>query len=157
MQLITIEQARAHCKTDADDDDIVILYASSAEAACASAANRNLYVDAAALDAAIIVALADMATAQTAYDAAILAADALTDANAKALACEVAERNLNVAKLNKEATLYGKVAGADIIQAVLLTLGDYYAHREETVMGAMGELPTGAAAIMWRNRKVATI
>lgn len=53
MQLITLEQARAHCRVDGTaDDDILTLYGDAAEEAARQLLNRNIYPDQASLDAA---------------------------------------------------------------------------------------------------------
>lgn len=53
MQLITLEQARAHCRVDGTaDDDMLTLYGDAAEEAARQLLNRNIYPDQASLEAA---------------------------------------------------------------------------------------------------------
>lgn len=59
MQLITIEQARLHCRVDAGvDDSMLELYAGAAEEAAQSFLNRRVYPDAEAMAAAVLAGTA---------------------------------------------------------------------------------------------------
>ncbi len=54
MELITIEQARAHCRVDADDDALLQLYGSASEGAAQDFLNRRVYPDESSMAAAIL-------------------------------------------------------------------------------------------------------
>lgn len=53
MDLVTIEQVRAHCRTEPEDDVLVTLYADSAEQQVQDFLNRRVFKNQAALDAAV--------------------------------------------------------------------------------------------------------
>lgn len=54
MELITIEQARAHCRTDSDDDTTLELYGSASEGAAQQFLNRRVFPDADSMAAAVL-------------------------------------------------------------------------------------------------------
>lgn len=141
MNLISLAQACNQCKVDEGDDDAQItLYGDAAESAIASACNRHLYADSGALAAAIGSIPTAMATAYATYTAAIEAANLLEDP-AKALAIRLADTALSQASIEQEKVLWGRVAGPDLVAAVLLTLGHLYDNRKAVVTGQ------GAAAV----------
>lgn len=160
MNLITVDQARAHCKADAADDTMLTIYANAAEKACERAVNRNVYVDADARDAAIAAIPAAMTAAFAAYDAAKIAADALTDARDQDVAYSIACEQLAAAQLDQTRTVNSIIADDDYIAAVLLTLGSLYVTREDEIVGqgaTAAKLPNGAAALLWPHRWVGSL
>ena len=54
MRLVTIEQARQHCRVDSDDDQMLTLYGGAAEDAAQEFLNRRAYLGVAALGAAVL-------------------------------------------------------------------------------------------------------
>jgi len=54
MRLVTIEQARQHCRVDSDDDQMLTLYGGAAEDAAQEFLNRRVYEDEAELAAAVL-------------------------------------------------------------------------------------------------------
>lgn len=54
MELVTIEQARTHCRTDMHDDELLQLYGDAAEGAAQQFLNRRVFPDAATMDAAVL-------------------------------------------------------------------------------------------------------
>lgn len=151
MQLITIGQARLHCKADEADDDMLTIYANAAEAACAKALNRNVYPDADALASARAGMQAAMVTANAAYETAMDAADEIDIAADKLVAEEIAMQNLVEAQCDYYRKRDGIVVTDDILAAILLTLGHLYRNREDVVTGqgaAAIELPMGARALL---------
>lgn len=58
MRLVTIEQARQHCRVDSDDDQMLTLYAGAAEDAAQEFLNRRVYEDEDALAAAVLAGTA---------------------------------------------------------------------------------------------------
>jgi len=161
MRFITIETARVHCKTDGTDDDAQLeICVDGAEAACVREVNRDVFVDATAQSVAMTALPGIMATARTAYDAAIIAADALTDSNARDFAIELAESELTKAKVAASKTMKGIVAEPNFVSAVLLTLGHLYANREDVVAGqgaAAVELPNASRALLAPLRWVGSL
>jgi predicted HD phosphohydrolase len=58
MRLVTIEQARQHCRADSDDDQMLTLYGGAAEDAAQDFLNRRVYEDEDALAAAVLAGAA---------------------------------------------------------------------------------------------------
>lgn len=54
MELITLEQARAHCRADADDDALLELYGSASEGAAQQFLNRRVFPDADSMATAVL-------------------------------------------------------------------------------------------------------
>jgi len=54
VDLITLEQARQHCRADAGDDDMLAVYADAAEQAAQDFLNRRVFKDADTLADAVI-------------------------------------------------------------------------------------------------------
>lgn len=160
MVLITIQQARDHCKADSDDDAMLTIYANAAEKAVAKLVNRNLYPDAPAMAAARQAIPAALTVALAEYDAAITAAEALEDEREEAFAKEMAEAALAEVKLDHVNTIYGMVATDDLIAAVLLTLGHLRVNKESVAVGpSMGaiEVPMGVYPLCWPHRRLGSL
>lgn len=148
MNLVTLDNLRAHVKSDGDDDDLLSIYGNAAEEACARACNRHFYKDQPALDAARAGLPTLMEVAYTAYDAAIEAAALIEDERLAADAEEAAEIDLAAARSNQLRTRHGKVAGPDVLAAVLLTAGHLYVNRQDGVPGDL-QPPAAAAALLY--------
>lgn len=58
MQLITIEQARQHCRADTADDAMLELYGGAAEGAAQQFLNRCVFPDAGSMAAAVLAGTA---------------------------------------------------------------------------------------------------
>lgn len=54
MDLVTIEQVRAHCRAEAEDDALLTVYADAAEQMAQDFLNRKVYADADALAEAVL-------------------------------------------------------------------------------------------------------
>ena len=54
MELITLEQARAHCRVDTEDDALLELYGGAAEGAAQQFLNRRVFADAASMATAVL-------------------------------------------------------------------------------------------------------
>lgn len=74
MDLVTIEQLRAHCRAEPEDDTLLTVYADAAEQAAQDFLNRKVYPDAEAMAAAVLDGLAgeDPIVVNAAIQAAIL-------------------------------------------------------------------------------------
>lgn len=147
MELVTISELNYQCRTSGEDA-LLTIYADAAEKACAKIANRNLYPDAEALQAAIQAIPAVMAVAYTAYDTAMDAAALLDDERDQETAEAIAERALLTAQINESRTVNGIVADGDIKGAILLTVAEFYRNRE------IGDVPRGARNILELNAYV---
>lgn len=58
MRLVTIEEARQHCRVDSDDDQMLTLYGRAAEDAAQEFLNRRVYKDEDALAVAVLAGTA---------------------------------------------------------------------------------------------------
>lgn len=155
MNLITLAQARLHVKADGDDDDVLTIYCNAAEAACARLANRNLYKDMAALNAALSALPDALSDAWEAHDAAMIAAAGLSDLRQRAFAEDNARASLSAAMATHQNVVNGIVVTDDMIAAVLLTVGHLYRNRENNITGqgaAAVELPMSAQNLMAPHR-----
>ena len=166
MKLITFDEARDHVKADGDDDQLIVVYCNAAEAACARIANRSLFATTADRVAAVATIGARMAAAYTAYDAAILAADAEDDdrvatmlksaAKAELTRVETAcEYDMHGLAIDAAPDVAGMTANDAIRAAVLLLVGHYYATRPAVLTGqgaAAVEIPQGTTDIMLNYR-----
>ena len=95
MNLVTIEQVRAHCRAEAEDDAILTIYADAAEEAAQNFLNRRVYATPEAMAAAILddTAGCDPMVVTPAVTAAVLLAtghmyrnrESVTDAPARNL------------------------------------------------------------------------
>lgn len=134
---------------------MLTIYADAAEAAAVGFLNRNVYVDNAALTAAL--AAVDMTGIHSAYEDAIEAADALDSDLDKQFATDKANIALHDAQLSASMTLDGMVVTKDIKSAVLLIAGHLYRNRESVATGQSAsavEVPMSAEWLMRPYRKI---
>jgi len=155
MSLLTIDEARAQCRVEADyPAEQLQPYIDGAEDDAAGYLNRAIFADQATLDAARDAVPAALGAAQDAYDAAVIAAAAINnDAEAQAT-LDVADARLADAKQSAARTVNGIVVDAGIKSAVRLTLGHLFANREAVVAGQAMELPLGAQSLLRPKRRV---
>jgi hypothetical protein len=147
MELVTISELNYQCRTSGEDA-LLTMYADAAEAALAKLANRNLYIDADALQAAIDAVPADMAAAHIAYDEAMDAAALIDDERDRATAESIAENALSNAQITESRTINGIAINGSIKGAILLTVAEFYRNRE------VGDVPQGARNIMQLHQYV---
>lgn len=156
MILVTLDQVRAHCRADDDEDAEITLYATAAEAAAFAFLDRNVYADADALKAAVDGVPAAMVAASAAKQAAYDAAAAIEDETARCMAYDAADQAFERAKENARRTYVGIVGNDAIRAAVLLIAGHLYRNREEVVTGTSSvgavQLPVGAHSFLWPYR-----
>lgn len=147
---IDLPTAKLHLRVDSTEEDALIeLWLAAAEQGAADYLNRHIYVDQAALTAAIANVPADLAAATAAYDAAILAADAIDTVVDADMARFAALEAYNAAQSDARRTHQGVVANANIKAAALLTLGHLYANREDVIVGvSVTALPMGAQSLL---------
>lgn len=155
MPLLTIEQCRRQCRVDGDyDDDLLAELLASAEDSAAAELNRAVFADQAELDAAWGELPAAAAAAAAEYATAVAAAAAESDAEKANAMVAVAVAKRDALALARSRALHGIVANASIVGAVRLTLGDLYANRENTVIGATAvQMPAGAKALLRPYRR----
>lgn len=155
MSLLTIDEARAQCRVEADyPAEQLQPYIDGAECDAAAYLNRALFATQTDLDAAMDAVPATMATAGAAYAAALLAADAMTDLDQQQATIDVAETRMSSAREAASRIIHGAVVNPAILAAVRLTLGNLFTNRESVVLGAPVELPLGARSLLRHYRRV---
>ncbi|MYM31489.1 phage gp6-like head-tail connector protein [Duganella sp. CY15W] len=150
MSLISMDVAKSHLRVVGSDEDADIeLKLQAAEQAASAYLNRNLYVDQAALNAALESAPGAFAAACEAHRTAIDAANALSDDAQRGMALLGAHERFDAANLASILIYRGMVANSAIKAAILLTLGHLYENREDAVVGlVITELPAGARSLL---------
>lgn len=155
MRFLTLDQARQHCKADDTDDVMLSIYIEAAERECEKLANRTIFKNAAAQTTAINAVPAAINAAKVIYDAAILAADALTDETAKEYATKIAQTTYDNVKFKQNEIIDSIVMEDNILNAMLLLIAHWYMNREEVVVGqSVVAIPSGVQSIMYKYRKV---
>jgi hypothetical protein len=152
MVLVTLEELLEHCKQDAGVDDAELTRCgNAAEKMAAQFTNRDIFPDQTAFDAALDGVSSSMAAAHVAYDAAIAAADALSDSRDQAYATERAKKDLRAVTARNSRILSGMIVNDAIKAAILLIAAHLYRNREEVAVGATVatvQIPMGAARIL---------
>lgn len=156
MPVITLDQARAHLRVEADyPGEQIQAYIAGAEDAAAQYLNRTVFADAGAQAAALDALPAALAAAKAAYDATVAAAAAIEDPVARQATIDVARVRLAGEQSLAARNLNGTVSNPSIVAACLLTVGHLYANRTDVVVGAtVAELPNGARALLRPYRRV---
>lgn len=157
MEIITIDQARDHCKADSADDNMLTIYGNAAEQAIGRLVNRGVYPTAEARSADITAKSAELVAAFTAYDTAVEAADAVDDDRVREMMLASAEAELSRAKSEAGNAIHGIVANDDLKGAIFLVLGHLWANRETTVVGPSLNavaVPFGAENLAWPYRRL---
>jgi len=146
MSFVTLEEAKLHLRVDGTDEDALIgVYIAAAEKSAIALLDRGVYADGTALGVAKAAAPVELDSAIAAYEAAMTAAEAMTDANAIAAAVQAAGNDLLRAQVAHRQAMDGMVVNEAIKAAVLLIVGSLYAQREDVVVGvSVAQLPNGA-------------
>lgn len=153
---LTLPEALAHLRLEPDyPPDQVQPYVDAAADAAERYLNRRIFSDQAAFDAALDEVPSKLAAARVAYDAAVVAANALTDETERAAALKVACVRLQGARMHSDWTFAGLILAPSMRSAMLLTLGHLFANRSAVVVGGTAvELPRGALDLLRPYRKV---
>lgn len=156
MPLLTIEQCRRQCRVDGDyDDDLLSELLGSAEDSAAAYINRAVFPDQSALAAALAELPAGAAAAAEEYASAIAAAASESNSEMAKAMVEVALAKRDALALARNRVLHGIVVNGSVVAAIRLMLGDLYANRENTMVGAVAvEMPAGAKALLRPYRRV---
>jgi len=156
MGLITIEQARAHCRVDPDyPAEQLQPYMDGAESDASAYLNRDLFPTQEAFDAALDALPSKAAQASAAYAAAVEAASGIADDDERRSTLEVANLRRSQERESAARVMAGMVSNASVVSAILLTVGSRFANREGTVVGAPAtELPLGVKEILRPFRRI---
>lgn len=156
MALLTAEECRAHCRViNAGEDHVLLAMLASAEDAAVAYLNRAIYETQEALDADLAALPDAAATAQADYDAAVVAAEAETNAVKAESMLEVAYVKLVAAQRSAARAINGIVVNPSILAAVKMTMGHLYENREAVVAGVtVAEVPHGVHALLRPYRRV---
>lgn len=155
MSLLTLDQARLHCRVTGTAEDALLQSAiESASDIAAAYLNRQIYATAMERDAALDAAPSALSAAGIAYDLAMIDITLIEDDIERTAAAEVARRKLAAAKDAFRRTLDGVVLNDSIVAALNLIVGQLYIYRENLASSATAELPLGAHALLRPYRKV---
>lgn len=156
MSLLTLDQARAHCRLEPDyPDDQLQPYLDAAESYVIGHLNRAVYADDTALATAQAGMAAAVGTAYTAYQDALTAARAMDNPAQQTAAINIAEAQYAAANQDAARIQRGIVVNGAIEGAILLTLGNLFANREADVVGLqVSALPSGVRELLRPFRTV---
>lgn len=130
MKFLTLSQLQQATKSDGEDDEILQFYANAAEAACETFCKRSIFKSEDDLSAALQTVPARTQTVQSAYTAALEAADLIEDLEIRRFSVGRANyaygRQLHA--INRD--VVGMVARDDFLAAALLLTAMFYRERE---------------------------
>ncbi|QYW02481.1 head-tail joining protein [Stenotrophomonas phage Silvanus] len=141
LKFLTLDEARTHCRADGEDDDLIELYAEAAEQDAEVSLNRALFGADSELQDAIAALPAAMAVARTERDAALAAADEISDLCDRAEARGLALSAYQDQRFRWSQIRNGIVVDAMLKGAMLMTTAHSYQNRANVVAGQ------GAAAV----------
>jgi hypothetical protein len=156
MPLVTVAQARAQARVEDSYPEAQLTAAlKGAEDAAQAYLNRAVFATSAELAADRAAYATRMATAKDDYDAAVAAAELITNETEKAAALEMAAVQYHEEQAAADRSLHAMVTNDSIVSAILLTFGHLFANREDVVVGAPAvELPLGARSLLRPYRRV---
>tara|TARA_R110001606_G_scaffold68797_1_gene157161 strand:+ start:9841 stop:10317 length:477 start_codon:yes stop_codon:yes gene_type:complete len=153
MSVIAIESAMEHTYAEPEDLALVQRCLDAAEDTAQDFIQRRFYADDAALAAARATVPTLRSDARAVYDAAILAAAAITDEAVKNEVIADAQAILADSLVAALRIQNGIVIKPAIVSACLLITGHLYANREDVVAGvSVAALPNGADSLLWPSR-----
>jgi len=156
MSVITIELAMKHLRAESEDLIDVQSKLDAAEDAAEQFLNRKLYVDEAALAAALATVIDLRSQYRVLLESALGAASSIENNDDRLMAendarCRYGESLRNVAMISR-----GVVLNKSITAACLLTLGHLWANREDAVTGintsSVIDLPHGSRSLLFPYR-----
>lgn len=155
MPVISLSIAKVHLRIDdAAHDSILPIYIGGAERAAADYLNRAIFADQAEKDTALATVPTALVNAAATYAAAMDAASLIADAIGQEIAATAALETYKEAQTQARETCAGIIVNDAVQAAILLTLGDLFASREDTVIGvSVASLPIGARALMQPHRR----
>jgi len=156
MPLVTIAEARAHVRVEADyPEDQLQGALDGAIASAESYLNRRIFESAEAIGAARQLYPAGMKAAALARDSALSDAVFIENGEERTAAIELAAAVYAEAAAGASECLHGIVMNPAVRAAILLTFGHLYSNRSDVVVGAqVVELPVGAKSLLRGYRRV---
>lgn len=150
MPLLTIDDALAHCRLEADyPAEQILAYMHAAESSVIAYLNRAVFEDQAALDAAQAEIPGKVGAAYDAYNASLQTAMSMSNAGQREIMIQLAESKYLEARIAAYRIINGIVVNGAIIAAMLLTLGNLFQNREADVVGvSAARLPTGVPELL---------
>jgi hypothetical protein len=153
MELVTLEQARIHCKADGEDDDLLQIYLEGAQIDAVVSLNRDVFPSQQALDAAIAAIPAAMVSAREARDEALADAQTLMDYDDRVEAIRLATDTYQLQRIKWYQTRNGIVIDDHIRGAILMTVQHSYQNRSNVVAGASAAATVVPQSAMWIYEK----
>jgi hypothetical protein len=151
MALVTIDEARAHCKSDASDDAVLQVKLDAAHAAATRFVGRTIFESAEAMATALTDVAPQLIAANAAYRTAVEAAEAFDNDEDTLDAVRMAKAALFRERVAASNIFNGIVVTDDIKAAILLLCGHFYRNREEVETGngaSAVQVPMGARALL---------
>lgn len=150
MAILTIDEALAHCRLEADyPAEQILAYMHAAESSVIAYLNRAVFEDQAAFDAALAELPGKVGEAYDTYNAAMQAAMAISNAGQREIMTKMAEEKYQEVQIEAARTIRGVVINGAIFSAMLLTLGNLFQNREADVIGSSAaRLPTGVPELL---------
>lgn len=157
MPILTIEEARQQCRVGSDHpEDDLLPHIHGAEKYVVAHLNRAVFPDKQALEEAQNLLAAEMGAAFDEYRLAMDSARTMSNPAQRQTTISLAETKYAKAQLQAQRVINGiAIEGTSIKSAILLTLGNLFAHRETDVIGVtVAALPTGVPELLRSHRMV---
>lgn len=156
MAILTIEQARSHCRVEPDyPADQLEVYMHAAESYVVAHLNRAVFQDESSLQDALEALPLNVGAAYDTYKVSLESAESIENEGQKQAVIRMAKARYRLSEINSERTMNGIVANKTIVAAMLLVLGNLFQNREADVVGAsVMELPTGVQRMLASFRQV---
>lgn len=150
MAILQIDEVRRHCRVEDDyPTDQLAPYMEAAESYVMAHLNRNVYVDRTALDDAQDAVGQVMTDAYATYQSDMNEAKQAADASTRQALTELARTRFESVQSDVRRTINGIVVNGAIRSAMLLEVGELFANRESSVVGAsVAPLPQGAIELL---------
>lgn len=156
MAVLTLNEARSHCRLESDyPAEQLTPYIEAAQGYVVAHLNRAVFEDQKALTDAQDALAGAIGAAYDDHAAAVDAAALVENPAQRQAMLDLADKRFADAQLLAKRTMNGIVVDGTIRAAMLLTLGNLFAHREADVVGvSVAALPTGVPELLRSYRMV---
>ncbi|NLZ12375.1 MAG: phage gp6-like head-tail connector protein [Alcaligenaceae bacterium] len=156
MAILALDEARSHCRLEPDyPAEQLTPYIDAAQGYVVAHLNRAVFEDQKALTDAQDALAAALGAAYDDHAASVDAAALVENPAQRQAMLGLAAKRFADAQLLAARTMNGIVADGTIRAAMLLTLGNLFAHREADVVGvSVAALPTGVPELLRSYRMV---